>query len=283
MHADSALILPPTLQANPVRDNRCFSAFGLFAAGTLLLALVGCGNVGNTELPIPTQTILGTGEPDQKTLVIVLPGRRDNVEVMQKYSVAEAIHAGWPEVDVQLTSATLAYYMDGGLAARVRSELLEPARAGGYQRIILMGASMGGMGSLIVDQANPSMLDHLVLMAPYLGKRQLLREIADAGGVLEWQAGPAPAAMDSSNFERELWRHIQLLGRDPQQRARIWLAYGEDDRLANTVPVIAPALEPSHILPRDGGHNWVVWNASATEVFAQLREQAVERAKSSAL
>ncbi|MGQ0801573.1 MAG: alpha/beta hydrolase-fold protein [Pseudomarimonas sp.] len=255
---------------------RFVSTSKLFALIAVLLALFGCGNLGNPELPIPTKTILGKGEPDQKTLVIVLPGRRDNVEVMQEYGVAEAIHAGWPEVDVQLTSATLAYYMDGGLAARMRRQLLEPARAEGYQRIVVMGASMGGMGSLIVDQANPGMLDHVVLMAPYLGERKLLSEIADAGGVLEWQAGPEPAAMDSDNFERELWRHIQNVGRDAQSRARIWLAYGADDRLANTVPVIAPALDAAQILPRDGGHNWVVWNGAATDVFSRLRKQAVE-------
>ena len=153
----------------------------------------------------------------------------------------------------------------------MRSQLLEPARAAGYQRIIVIGVSMGGMGSLIVDQADPGMLDHVVLMAPCLGKRELLREIADAGGVLEWQAGPKPDAIDSDNFKRELWRQIQQLVGDPQQKARVWLSYGEDDRLANTVPAIAPALRQSQILPRDGGHNWVVWNAAATEVFSRLR------------
>ena len=265
-----------------MRENRYATAPKLLLLGVLLFALAGCGNLGNSELPIPTQTLLGKGEPDQKTLVIVLPGRRDNVEVMQEYGVAEAIHAGWPEVDVQLTNATLAYYMDGGLAARVRSQLLEPARAAGYQRIIVMGASMGGMGSLIVDQANPGMLDHVVLMAPYLGERKLLREIADAGGVLEWQAGPEPAGVDSDNFERELWRHVQNIGRNPQQQARVWLAYGEDDRLASTVPVIAPALDPSHILPRAGGHKWVVWNAAATEVFSRLRAVETDRTKTAA-
>jgi len=257
-----------------MRKLRVLTVFKHLALGSLLLALFGCGNLGDSKQPIPSATVLGSGIADQKTLVIVLPGRGDNVEVMQEFGVAQAIHAGWPEVDVQLTSATLAYYLDGVLAARVREQFIEPARASGYERIILMGASLGGMGSLIVDQANPGMVDHLLLMAPYLGKQKLLREIAEAGGVLAWQAGPKPAAVDSANFQRELWRHIQQFGLDPKSQTRVWLAYGEDDRLAKTVPVIAPALDPSHILPRAGGHKWVVWNAAATEVFARLRAQA---------
>ncbi len=245
---------------------------GILLAAALLAA---CGNMGDRRLPIPTTTLLGSGEADIKTLVVVLPGRHDNVEVMQKFGVAQAIHAGWPEVDVQLTSATMAYYTDGGLATRSREELLAPAQANGYQRIILMGASMGGMGSLIVDQANPGMIDHLVLMAPYLGEQELLEEIQAAGGISAWQPGPVPAVTDKSNFQRELWRHIQTFTRDDASRNRVWLAYGAADSLAKTVPVIAPALDAEHLYEREGGHKWVVWNAAASEVFAALRRQAV--------
>ncbi len=240
----------------------------------LVALLAGCSNLGDRSNPIPTDLISGRGTADVQTLVIVLPGRGDNVEAMQKLGVAQAIQTGWPEVDVQLTSATLAYYLDGGLATRMREQLIEPARAAGYRRIILMGASMGGMGSLIVDEANPGDIDHLVLLAPYLGKRKLLREISDAGGIAAWEPGPKPAAMDSDNFQRELWRHIKSFSIDPARRSRVWLAYGEADRLASTVPEIAPALVPEQILPRPGGHTWTVWNAAASEVFARLRAQS---------
>jgi S-formylglutathione hydrolase FrmB len=238
------------------------------------MSLVGCGNLGDRSEPIPTRTVMGSGNADVPTLVVVLPGRQDNVEVMSEFDVAGAIHAGWPEVDVQLTSATLAYYLDGGLAGRVQRQIIDPARAQGYQRLILMGASLGGMGSLIVDQANPQTFDHVILMAPYLGKKSLMKEIESAGGISRWQPGPKPTELDSDNFQRELWRHLQGFITDPSSRSRVWLAYGVEDRLAKTVPVIAPALDAGQILPRPGGHKWVVWNAAATEIFAQLRAQA---------
>ena len=244
-----------------------------------VLLLAGCANLGDRSEPIPTRLLVGEGKADVRTLVIVLPGRQDNVEVMSEFGVAEAIHAGWPEVDVQLTSATLAYYLDGGLADRVRRQIVDPARAQGYERLILMGASMGGMGSLIVDEANPGAFDHVILLAPYLGKQPLMKEIVAAGGIADWQPGPKPRAVDRSNFQRELWRHVKRFVDDPPLRSRVWLSYGEDDRLAKTVPVIAPALEPAQIRPRAGGHKWVVWNAAASEILAELRAQNLASAR----
>jgi hypothetical protein len=104
----------------------------------------------------------------------------------------------------------------------------------------------------------------------------VLREVEAAGGILQWQPGPKPDQVDRSNFDRELlWRQIQLIATDPALRGRVWLAYGEEDRLARVMPLLAPALEPDQILPRPGGHKWVVWNAAATEVFARLRQRAL--------
>jgi pimeloyl-ACP methyl ester carboxylesterase len=241
----------------------------------LLLSLTGCFNLGDARQPIPQTLIPGSGQADKKTLVIVLPGRADKVEVMQEFGVAQAIHAGWPEVDVQLTSATLAYYTDGGLPQRIREQFIEPARARGYQRLILMGASMGGMGTLVVDEGNPGEFDSLVLLAPYLGRARVMREIEAAGGIQAWEPGPKPAVVDRSNFDRELlWRQIQSFTDDPASRQRVWLAYGREDSLAKTVPFISPALAPEQILPREGGHKWVVWNAAATDIFARLRALA---------
>lgn len=241
-----------------------------------VVSLTGCFNLGDRRQPIPDLLVPGVQGEGPRTLVIVLPGRADNVEVMREFGVAQAIQAGWPEADVQLTSATLAYYTDGGLPQRVHERFLAPARARGYETVVLMGASMGGMGTLVVDEAWPGEIDHLVLMAPYLGRGRVLREVEAAGGILAWQPGPKPDQVDRSNFDRELlWRQIQFIATQPEQRGRVWLAYGEEDRLARVIPLLAPALEPEQILPRPGGHKWVVWNAAATEIFAHLRSQAL--------
>jgi pimeloyl-ACP methyl ester carboxylesterase len=266
----------PTLRNRLSRLSRRFALL-------LPLLLAGCFNLGDRSQPIPSALIAGKGEADLKTLVIVLPGRADNVEVMREFGVAKAIHAGWPEVDVQLTSATLGYYTDGGLPSRIREQFIEPARARGYERLILMGASMGGMGTLVVDEGNPGAFDHLVLLAPYLGGSKILREVREAGGIRSWEPGPKPEEIDRRNFDRELlWRQIESFTDNPGSRARVWLSYGRQDRLAEAMPVLEPALESAQVLPREGGHKWNVWNEAATEVFSRLRAEVARDAAVSA-
>lgn len=236
------------------------------------LLLAACINTGDRSLPIPTQTFLAGAEPGE-ALVVVLPGRWDNVDVMAGAGIVEAVQGAWPEADVLLTSATMAYYTDGRLAERLHQQVVAPARAVGYQRIWMMGASMGGMGTLLYEQAHPGELEGLVLLAPYLGRGRVLREITDSGGIAEWSPGPRPAERDRSNYDRELWRDLQSWTSDPDRGARVWLAYGSQDRLREAVPVFAPLIPQAQVIERPGGHAWSVWVPAAAEVLARAREQ----------
>jgi len=232
--------------------------------------LAACVNTGNRNVPIPTQTTLAGATPGE-TLVIVLPGRWDNVEVMAGAGIVEAVQGAWPEADVLLTSATMAYYTDGGLARRLHEQVVTPARTRGYRQVWMMGASMGGMGTLLYEQAYPGELDGLVLLAPYLGRGRVLREIVDAGGIEQWSPGPVPAERNRGNFDRELWRHLQTWLSDPDLGERVWLAYGSEDRLRDAVPVFSPLIPEAQVLERPGGHAWSVWVPAAGDVLARAR------------
>jgi pimeloyl-ACP methyl ester carboxylesterase len=188
---------------------------------------------------------------------------------MQSAGMVEAVHSAWPEADVLLAGAALAYYTDGGLAQRLREQVVQPARARGVTRVWIVGASMGGMGALLYDRAYPGELDGIVLLAPYLGERRLLSEIADAGGVLAWQPGPA-RELDASTYQHELWRHISSWRDEPQAAARVWVGYGDRDRLRDAIPVLAPLLPPEQVLERPGPHAWTVWVPLTREIFAQI-------------
>lgn len=233
--------------------------------------LAACVNTGDRNMPIPTRTALAGASPGD-TLVIVLPGRWDNVEVMAGAGVVEAVQGAWPEADVLLTSATMAYYTDGRLAERLHEQVVAPARESGYRTVWMMGASMGGLGTLLYEQAYPGQLDGLVLLAPYLGRSRLLREIADAGGIQDWSPGPVPAERNRSNFDRELWRHLQTWLSDPAKGERTWLAYGADDRLRDAVPVFSPLIPEEQVMERPGGHAWTVWTPAAGEVLSSARQ-----------
>ena len=117
-------------------------------------------------------------------------------------------------------------------------------------------------------RSHPGEMDGLVLLAPYLGGAALLREIGDAGGVAQWNAGPEQP-VNADNWQREMWRHIQRWSRNPDEASRVWLAYGDRDRLRKTMPLLAPALTQDQVLMRNGGHAWTVWSPAMGEVLRQ--------------
>jgi hypothetical protein len=239
----------------------------LFAA----FALGGCAAGGDVREPIPTALVAAPAPATR--LVVVLPGRADDLDGLRRSGIAAAIQSAWPDADVLLAALTLPYYRAGDAPQRLRRDVIEPARSRGYRAIWLAGASMGGMGTLLYDATWPGAVDGLVLFAPYLGDEALLREIDAAGGVAAWQPGP-PQPFDAQTWQRELWRHLQTWTHDKARAQRAWLAYGDRDRLRKTMPLLESVLPASHVFRRDGGHAWTVWSSAATEVFRAIDKQA---------
>jgi len=235
-----------------------------------LAALAGCTAKGDPSQPIPTTLIPAAAtqaaDTRPKTLVVVLPGRADSLGGLRGSGIVQAVQSAWPYADVQLTGLAMDYYMAGRAIDRLHDEIIAPARAR-YGEIWLVGASLGGMGALMYDREHPDVAAGIVLLAPYLGEQPLLDEIVVAGGLRAWPAGPRPAVIDNDNVQRELWRHLQSLGRDPKRASRLWLAYGEGDKLRNAQPLIAPVVPASHVFMRPGGHSWSVWSPVTREIL----------------
>lgn len=243
---------------------RAYAMCWLVAALSLLL--FGCFPAGDAGMPIPK--VLVPSKITATRLVVVLPGRGDDLAAMQRTGMAEAIHDAWPDADVILTGLSYNYYMQGRAPQRLHDEVIAPARKRGYREVWLAGASMGGMGSLMYDRAYPGEMDGLILLAPYLGEKRLLREIAESGGITQWQPGPMPERVDADNFQRELWRDLQDWSRDPGKASNVWLAYGDRDRLRKAMPLLEPLLPPAQIKVRAGGHDWTVWSNATQEVLS---------------
>jgi pimeloyl-ACP methyl ester carboxylesterase len=229
--------------------------------------LVGCFPRGDPSQPIPTASF---GAPSRaQRLVVVLPGRGDALDDLRRSGVVQAVQSAWPDADVVLTGLALGYYLEGQAERRLHDEVIAPARRRGYQQIWLVGASLGGMGSILYDRAYPNEITGMVLLAPFLGEPPLLSSIASVGGVARWQAPPKPAAMNGDNFQQELWRHLQGWARNPAAARNVWLAYGNQDRLREAMPLLAAVLPPGHALVREGGHDWGVWSPATHDVLLQ--------------
>lgn len=222
-----------------------------------LCMLAACGPRRDTALPLDTALI--AAPQSAQRLVVILPGRADDLDALKRSGIAEAVHAAWPDAEVLLAEVTLGDYRDGGASRRLHDEVIVPARARGYRSIWLGGASMGGMGTLLYDIQYPGTVDGLFLLAPYLGGRGIVSEVRDAGGVADWNPGP-PETIGADTFQREMWRYIKALSTDPAKANRVWLAYGDTDRLRGAISLLEPHLPEGHVLVLPGGHAWSVWS-----------------------
>jgi len=240
----------------------------------LAVVVAGCTARGDISRPIPTALI--PAPQAAQRLVVVLPGRADNLDALQRGGIAEAIHGSWPDADVLLAELTMPYYLHGTAPQRLHNEVIVPARRRGYREVWLSGASMGGMGSVMYDRSYPGEVDGIILLAPYLGDRPILREIAAAGGVESWDPGPS-RTLAESNWQHEMWRHLQTWADSPHRTRNVWLAYGEHDSLRSAMPLLIPLLPREHVLVRPGGHEWPVWSPALGEVLQAASAEAAAR------
>ena len=254
-----------------IRRFNCHNVLNVLVAGLFLL-LAGCArNTGDVRQPIPSRLIVASNPSTHHVLVVMLPGIADNVAVMDRAGVVQAIQHAWPNADVILTSTTMAYYTQGKVWQRLHDEIVEPARARGYSEIWMAGASLGGMGALLYEQHYPGELHGLVLLAPYLGEPPLSQEITVAGGLANWRPGPVPAVIDSNNFQHELWRWLKTWPAHPEIGSRVWLGYGDRDKLRYAFPNFAPLLPSDHVFMRPGWHAWTTWTPLIGEIFGNIR------------
>jgi len=142
------------------------------------------------------------------------------------------------------------------MAERIHRDVILPARASGVKSLRLVGISMGGMGALIYDVEHPGQVDELILLSPFLGKDEVLREIEASGGVLRWN----PGAMAEDEFTRRLWWQLREKWLIRKDRPDVWLGCGIQDRLApQNRQFTKDFLKSTETHWLDGGHDWQTW------------------------
>ncbi|MCW8806857.1 MAG: alpha/beta hydrolase [Rhodanobacter sp.] len=229
----------------------------------LLLALLmdGCPARGDVTKPIPT--VFVTAPQPAHRLVVMLPGRGDDLDSLQRTGIAQLIQQAWPDADVVLTGLTLPYYRQGQAPQRLHDEVIVPARQRhAYRQVWLAGVSLGGMGTLLYDRAYPGQVDGMLLLSPYLGDGAIRREIRNAGGLAQWNPGP-PQPMGPTTFQHELWRYLKHLSGNPARTHSMWLAYGDSESFRQPIELMSPLLPPDHVIMMPGHHNWKLWRQAA--------------------
>ena len=229
-------------------------------AATALCMLSACA--AELESPIPTTTYAGSEAP-ARTLVVLLPGAGDRLGAYDEHGFVAAMRDAGLHVDLLEVDAHYGYYKARTLLDRMEQDVLAPNR-GKYEEIWLVGISMGGLGALLTAWTYPEDIDGLILLAPYLGRRQTIKKIDNAGGLAQWQP---PASASDADWDVEIWRMLKRIsesGGGPD----LYLAYGEDDFGVRAHAVLANALPPSNVRTTAGGHAWTTWSTLWKELLA---------------
>ncbi len=190
-----------------------------------------------------------------RALLVMLPGRGDMGEDFAAHGFVDAALRSSFDVDVITVDAHFGYYQKRSLPERLHEDVLAPARAR-YDRIWLLGISMGGIGSLITAQRYPSEVDGVILLAPYLGRRQTLLAIEKAGGVQSWTPPSHPS------WDEGVWAWIK------RTDTPIYLGYGTEDFGARAHALLAKGLPKDHVFTRAGEHTWSTWEPLFDEILA---------------
>ena len=226
--------------------------------GVVAALQLGCAAL----MPAPTpMRAIEYASPQQpaKCLFVLLPGAGDHAERFRQQGFVEDLQNSKRSIDIRAADATMGYYMKGTLLDRLETDVIAPAKAHGYEEIWLVGPSMGGLGSLLYSRAHSAEVTGVLAIAPFLGDKDLIEEIAAAGGLEQWQAPPRVDAMSRDNYQRELWRWLQAATQGREAAPAIFLGYGTSDRLSRADSLLAEALPASRVFLTTGGHEWPAW------------------------
>lgn len=225
-------------------------------AGLILAAIcAGCVRPRPATAPIPALSLPGAGPA--KTLVVLLPGRRDSPEDFRRFDFPGLAARAGARVDMVAVDAHLGYYFSRTIVDRLHDDVIAPAR-GRYDRIWLVGISIGGTGAILYADQHPGDVDGILLLAPFLGEDEVIGEIAKAGGPRGW-VPPGPIAPD--DFQRRMWAWLKGYEGGSAGKIPLYLGWGRSDSFARANGMLARLLPPERVFTAPGGHGWKPWKA----------------------
>jgi hypothetical protein len=192
-----------------------------------------------------------------RVLCVMLPGLMMTPADFLAAGFIDDAQQGPGHVDVVIPAFRSDDYLQGTFSRLLDAEILGPARAKGYRRIVCLGISLGGFGAVLHGaQGGCADLDRLILLAPFLSNPGTLVEVQQAGGLRAW--APMPRAPGDIERPALLWLKSHIAsGRTPS----VQLGYGSADRFVQASALLAELLPGEAVAINDGGHDWPTWRA----------------------
>lgn len=213
------------------------------------------------------------GQPT-RALVAFLPGIRDLAEDFQIHGFIDTLGEHEVAADAVALDAHYGYYATRTIHDRLTTEVIVPAQEAGYEKIWLVGISLGGFGALSYAAQYPKNVAGVVLLAPYLGDSPLINEIKAAGGLSEWSS----AGIEDVDYQRALWGRIKHHEGIRLSKLPIYLGFGEQDAFATANRLLADVLPSEHVVTVRGGHDWGTWKMLWKKLLSARQPQLLRHA-----
>ena len=241
----------------------------------LLIAVLGlssgCYFTQSASVPMEVVRYSAPSTPPEG-MIIFLPGFGDGPEHFREHHFVEHAQTANPRFKAVAANAHFAYYRDFSVVERIHDDLVRPAlQANQKLKIWLVGISMGGLGAAVYAMEHPELVEGVVLLAPYLGDREVTSEIQAAGGIREWAPPPDWQKLEPGETRTtyRLWVWFKGLLITGDRSPKLFVGYGDRDR--RSVEMVAAVLPPRQKKVLPGGHKWRVWKP----LFAELIQQAI--------
>lgn len=191
---------------------------------------------------------------DNNKLVIFLPGIRGESEDFIQNRFFQTARDYDLNHDLAAINSDIKHSIDGSFVKRLKKEVIEPAKAEGYDSIWLVGISLGGYDSMKYYATYPNDIEGVILLSPYPG----IDEEINAMGTRFKTVMKMIVAVDKDyipfsllEIARKLQAHNKL--------DNVFLSYGNKDKFATIYPNFIKLLPPGNVHMIKGNHDWTTW------------------------
>jgi len=229
----------------------------IYAVLLPVMLLTGCFAPGK----VPLEVLKYESTPERnKNLIVFLRGMGGTLncifschECFEKVGFVEAVRMRELPYDMIAPNAHFGYYNDRTLIVRLKEDVIQPAKAMKYEKIWLVGISMGGLGSILYLKEHTKNIDGILLLGPFLGDRLIIDEIYSAGGIDQWEPGDYD---EEDDWQRMLWHWLKEYIRHDSVHPPIYLGIGTEDFNYQSHKLLASALSPEHVIEVSGKHRF---------------------------
>lgn len=213
--------------------------------------LNGCFFKPKTVNPMP-MSVEGLNQ-GTKRLMLLFPGMGDRLGRFEEAGF-QAMAKKYPTVmaDVAIVEldAHFGYYPSGELAGRIKADVLD--KYPDY-KVTVVGTSLGGFGAQLIARNFPNRVDQMVLIAPYMGGRSVIKRIATQGTAIQ------PGDSERKKQTLSNWQYLfEVL---ENKSVDVSFLVGASDRLRRGLEVVEKQAPTVNIIELPGGHKWHVWMA----------------------